>query len=142
MRWLRRFGAKLHLLLGKLTRFVFYVALGYTGWYYLQSANITSTATEQITLGQIFSVLIGAGILIITLFAFFNFPEEANPLAEYSLYRSVWGNLGLFVILIALAVYVWLIFYDHYDRPLGERVYILYNEQSIRVGQFLDEIFK
>jgi uncharacterized membrane protein YbhN (UPF0104 family) len=142
MQWLKRLGAKSHLFLGKLTRFVFYAALGYAGWYYLKSANITSTVTEQITLGQIFSVLIGAGIIIIAFFAFFNFPDEVNPLHEYSLYRSIWGNLGLFIILIAIVVYVWLIFYDHFDRPLGERVYILYNEQSVRVGQFLNEIFK
>ena len=142
MKWLRRLGAKLHLLLGKLTRLIFYAALGYTGWYYLKSASITNTATEQITLGQIFSVLIGAGILIITLFAFFNFPEEANPLAEYSTYRSIWGNLGLLVILIAMVVYGWLIFYDHFDRPIWERVYILFSEQFIRIKQFLDKIFK
>lgn len=135
-------GATAHLFLGKFTRLVFYGALGYIGWYYLKSANITSTAIENVTIGQILGTLVGAGILIVVLFAFFHFPEEANPLAEYSVYRSVWGNLGLFVILIAIVVYGWLSVYDHFDRPIWERVYILFSEQFIRAQQFLDKIFK
>ena len=135
-------GATAHLFLGKFTRLVFYGALGYIGWYYLKSAHITGTAIEYVTIEQIFSTLVGAGILIVVLFAFFHFPEEANPLAEYSTYRSIWGNLGLLVILIAMVVYGWLIFYDHFDRPIWERVYILFSEQFIRIKQFLDKIFK
>lgn len=142
MGWLISLGAKLHLLLGKLTRFVFYAALAYIGWHYLRSANITSTAIEHVTIGQILGTLAGAGILIIVLFAFFHFPEEANPLAEYSVYRSIWGNLALFIIFIAIVVYIWLIFYNHFDRPIWERVLILFGDYFSRTQHFLDKIFK
>lgn len=140
--WLYNFWARIHLILGKVVRLAFYAGVAYLGWYYLSSANITTTPMEDIKLGQIFGVLLGGGIIIITLIGFFHFPEEANPLAEYSIYRSVWGNLGIFAILLSALVYGWLLFFNHFDRPFLERVAILFNDLTARVWQFLDSILK
>ncbi|KKU48089.1 hypothetical protein A3H10_03030 [Candidatus Uhrbacteria bacterium RIFCSPLOWO2_12_FULL_46_10] len=134
--------ARTHLLLGKFTRFVFYASLVLLGWYYIDSADALGTEMENIKLGQIFNVLIGLGIIIIALFAFFHFPEEANPLAEYGIYRTVWGNLGIFIIIICALIYGWLFFYNHFDRPFFERIILLYNEQSTRGERLLNYFFK
>ena len=142
MRWLNNLPSRAHLLLGKLTRLIFYLGLASLGSYYIISANIIDADTQKVTLEQIFSTLVGGGILIITLFAFFRFPEESNPLAPYGIYRSVWGNIGLLIIGATIIIFFWLSRYDHFDEPLWQRVFILLNDIYGRIIFGLNELFK